>query len=246
VGSDPTDILNSSIGERRTDEVLMLLANLPELEATDPISMIVPLDHRDATLNQRGGVPRGVSAATWPRTDRGKPLQYLFTLDLLTLPVLRKEFPDARAVALFLDDVAGDQRGRSRDNFMTIATVALAEADCALPALTESPAEVVMPECGFAVVPAVVPTEVWTPVDWNTGGERKPLSLEIEGKLERLEHALRCLVARCGGRALYLHSNLDRGDSVEIVMQFDERFIDGINLGDGVAYWYGNAMQWQC
>lgn len=232
-----------SVGDLTTDEILLAAAELAnELPATDTIYMLVPTDDCDDTLNQRNGRPRWVSRAQWPRTEEGALMRYLFTLDLDTMPELRSRLANAaanrdtaRAVAFFVSDPPDPSASALDFDVVDCATVVIDEPSAELDPADSSPDD----RCGFRVVPARVPEQVWTRPDWDGHGGRRPEALHIEAALERMYGWLGRLAGRCGGRAM----RLQPGEPHPIVMQFDQSFVDGVNLGDnGVAYWSGETL----
>ncbi len=54
-------------------------------------------------LNLIGGVAPGVDASRWPQED-DEWMEHKFTLDLDTMPDLKKRFPDFRTMSFFCDD----------------------------------------------------------------------------------------------------------------------------------------------
>jgi hypothetical protein len=225
--------LEGSLNEASSDRVLMQLADFTELPCTDPIYMLVPRDEPSG-LNQGGGIPRGVSRARWP-TRGDEPMQHLFTLDLAEMPVLARWFGPARAAACFMHDVAGRGRGPSPE--LDIEWVRLTETDLATPRLADPPIASLQ-TFSFAVVPALVPAEVWRRPAWDGEpgvAERAPLTTDVEYTLENLLGALSALHARCGGQSIHLQAH----DPADLIIQFDEDFVREINLGDaGLAYLY--------
>jgi hypothetical protein len=223
--------LSGSLNEAYSDQVLNLLADFVELPCTDAIYMLVPRQPPAGSFHQGGGIPRGVTRERWP-SSRGEPMQHLFTLDLAAMPALARWFGLARAAACFMHDVAGENRNQFG---LDITWVALTETDLATPPLADPPAPS-LAAFQFAAVPAMVPPEVWRTPAWDGApgsGERPALDVALEQKLERLLAALSPLDARCGGQSIHIQC----GDPSDVIIQFSENFVGGINLGDaGLAY----------
>ncbi len=231
--------LGGSLDEASSDHVLLLLADFTELPCTDAIYMLVRRPAPPGALHQGGGTPRGVSRERWPARD-GEPMQHLFTLDLAAMPALAPWFGATRAVACFMHDVSGEQRDRYGE--LDIEWVTITEPTAPLDAPPAPPLD----RFDFAVVPALVPHEVWrTPSIYPTPGrgERETVDAGTEYKLAKLSSAIYGLSARAGGESLEMHDP----DPAPLIIQFDEAFVDGINLGDaGLAYLYSlTYASWQ-
>ncbi len=178
----------------------------------------------DAGYNQIGGMPPGIDVERWPTFD-DQPMVHLFTLDVDTMPAMR--------------GVLGDQ----------VRTVSVF---CHNPELNE----------------ATSPGNAWTAVVTSTdeeisgqpiarpkgvaGGRPRyfePVAVEVSPRVwkddpeDRLRNAIFQAHARVLGEPIAIQEDIHMDN---LLVQFDERFVD-INLGDsGVMYVFEDTAFWQC
>ncbi len=168
-------------------------------------------------LNRIGGRPLGISADRWPRFD-DEPMQFLFSLDLRTMPELGARLPGAIGLAVFVS--ATESNDATEPNTPESAVVAIVDDT------THEP-----PEGAVPVDPASFePVPIDVPVGQSHGHQ----------ELRRKLYAVR---ARVLGSPGWIQEPEYDG---EFIMQFDERFVP-MNLGDtGRMYVFRDTAFWQC
>jgi hypothetical protein len=206
------------------------------------IALLREKEGTDDTFNQRHGVPRGVTEATWPIfAEKDEPMQFLLMLDLKTIPALKPMFPDARAVALFISSAEHAHLRHPRNDHARI--VPLSEEDMKHEPLAQPPADPVEVAGGFDIIPASVPEAIFDDERYDGPG-----STEDEGDqlatadnavtLTDLRDALFQLHGRVLGSPSWLRDPEHWGD---FVGQFDEMFLN-VSLGAGTLYVFTDAV----
>jgi antitoxin component YwqK of YwqJK toxin-antitoxin module len=173
-------------------------------------------------LNRIGGLPPGVTADEWP-THGDEPMVHLFTLDLATMPELRRQLGGKRTFSFFMASPEMNEAYEPGNDQTAVVTCDDAQVG------TEgvAPEDAVVRDVQyFEPVRVEVPSHVF----FAEGGE--------------LHKAIYGAHARVLGDPIWLQSEEDGGGT--FVMQLDEGFVD-VNLGDlGVLYVYDDGGFWQC
>lgn len=176
-----------------------------------------------------GGVPIGITPATWPRLN-GLPMAHLLTIDLDEMPELKTDtLANARAVALFISDRIENEAFEPHTPETVL--IALSQDDIN----QGEPSEMLReddPASSYQLTPIKVPENVFD----------EPEDYDEESPLEQLRNAV-FSASYAAGRPLWLQSEEHEG---HFLLQFDEAFID-TNLGDaGVMYVFADTAFWQC
>ena len=185
-------------------------------------------------VNRIAGSPIGVSDSSWP-VYKNQKMFHLFTLDLNDTEDLKKYFPmNTRAISLFISDIIHNE-AFSPGNDQT-KLLKLTDADVSTGCITAGPEydeDFRSPEeSTFAVHEILFPAEVFENFDCYDD-----LSQPIQDVLDNLEWTI------AGGKPIWLQGKEHHDD---VLVQFDELFVD-INLGDGgVMYVYEDTAFWQC
>jgi len=220
---DFLDLLEEHEGEGPDDVagVIELAARMPGKKQA--VYFLEPQKKKPSgeDLNRCGGLPPGISGDDWPRFE-DTPMVHLFTLDLATMPAVRKQLKGKPRTLSFFCHAPDENEAFEPGNDQT-AVVTRSEkqatSDGEAPDGTE-----VRKATGFAVTHVDMPDAAWS---------RGALYAGVYGQS-----------ARVGGRPQWLQSD-ERSDD-GFVMQFDESFVD-VNLGDmGVMYVYSDGGFWQC
>lgn len=177
-------------------------------------------------LNRIGGAAPGVDAARWPAKD-GEPMTHLFTMDLTSMPELRRlvacdDGGVPRAVSVFC--ASPDMNGAYEPYSGETAVVVSSEAQLAAGGAPPEAGDLMAPQ-RFEVVAANVPPTVW-----------RSRSGDLRDEIYRLS-------GRALGEPLWLQSPQHHG---ALLCQFDEGFVS-MNLGDtGIMYVFADTAFWQC
>ncbi len=184
------------------------------------------------SMNRLGGRPFGVTAETWPKKDDDAdlPMEHIFTLDLKTVPALKARFQDdVRAISLFLRSPGNNQAYGPGNSWSEVSIVTEDDAVEFAGDLLTGSAEGVK----FTVDEVEVPMAAWD-VEYGTDKE-----------MEAMRSAIYQLNAWVGGGGPIWLQGADHW-SVP-VMQLDESFSWGLNLGDmGIMYVFVDTAFWQC
>jgi hypothetical protein len=170
----------------------------------------------DEAVGRIGGEPRGVAS---PPEHGGEPMTHVITLDLALLPELGSEYPEARALSLYLPD---PDQGEAHEDGELVWTREdeLGRADGS----TDGAAALIVE--GFDVPAAI-------------------FAGDVEGDLKRVRQLLYSSSGYALGGPLWLQDG-DEGLDPDFLLQFDESLCH-INLGDmGVMYVFGGSISWQC
>ncbi len=197
-------------------------------EDRERIYLLKKLEKRqDDSLNQIGGCPLGITAATWPMYE-DEPMEHLFTLDLDTMPECRGPDSKTRTVSVFINNAGSNQAWEPAND--KTALISLVDDDLAEGRLESAPGKEIELEY-FVPMAAEVPVDIFD--------EEPPQ----DPALRELRDAVYGASARVLGSPLWLQDAEHWGF---LLMQFDEGFVD-INLGDaGVMYLFSDAQFWQC
>ena len=229
----PSDEAPAEPEPKEPDAIDELLAHL---EGVDPSEQRTPIyaprwiDERPPAgdpghFNQVGGVPAGFTQETWPKIDPDdddpEPMEFLFMVDLATIPELAAAYPDKRALAMFIDS-ADSNEAYNPDNEECLL-IALDETELAQPRLEESP----------GIERTEQPYELY----------RIEVPVSAFGDSGELHDLVWRLPARFLGEPIWIQDAEHWGD---LLLQFDESFVP-MNLGDcGVMYVFDDAQFWQC
>lgn len=183
-----------------------------------------------SSVKRIGGVPIGVTPATWPHFN-GTPMQHVLTLDLVALPALRVgELANVRAVALFISHFENNQA--FQPHTPESAVMLLSENDIQQGEPNEILNQHNSETQSYQVQPVTIPVSFFN----HLGKTEKP------GALRELQDLL-YTSAYAGGKPLWMQGNEHDG---HFLCQFDETFIE-MNLGDaGIMYVFTDTAFWQC
>lgn len=198
----------------------------------------------------------------WPKTSFGKDMDFLFMLDLSTMPKLKNQFSKYEAIAFFIekdeDWNCGDREIPEDDNETEDFDEdedydeydnGFDQQQTHIIFFTKEELEkaTIKGESGFNVVPFKVPEIIFGNPDaeyFDSDKEFAEISEPLRTKLDELRKKVYGLNARVGGNPQWLQFNEGEGNS--FIMQFDEGFAD-VNLGDcGLMYVYSDDAFWQC
>ncbi|MGH1342567.1 MAG: hypothetical protein ACRBN8_13485 [Nannocystales bacterium] len=216
-----------------------------ELKGRDDLIRIylLEVDHEaqaaPGEMNRVGDTAIGFTAETWPtRSDSEEEddpedsrKEHVFTLDLASVPELQSQFPDAAAIALFIDSRDDNEAYEPHNDETTLVPLTRADLEHGELATDERDAN------PFAVIPVDIPAAVF--------------DIDGENADDPALHDLRTAVYQSSGRVLghpiWLQGDDDDGDPGSVfLLQFDEGFAS-MNLGDcGVMYVYDDTAFWQC
>jgi len=203
------------------DDIDKLRLKVEEASGDERIYLLRRLDSKGADHNVIGGLPPGVEAARWPERDK-RHMAHLFTLDVATMPELKKIVGSSvAAISVFCLDP--DNNGANEIGSGNTAVVYSTKAQ--LGKRTTAPKGVALRErYRFEAVAMDVDSDVWT----------------TEGDIRRRLYAS---PARVLGEPQWLQ---DANDQSGFLMQFDAGFCD-LNLGDsGIMYVFQFDAFWQC
>jgi len=218
--------------EAEPDKIDQLIAALAKDDSTERTPIFAPrfVDERPPAgepgyFNQVGGVPPGFTAESWPTLqdddDDPEPMDFLFMVDLAATPELAAQYPDKRAMAMFISS-AGNNEAYEPDNG-ECELVFLDESQLALPPLAEGPGTPIEAR-HYQLVRLEVPVSAFSG----------------SGPIQSLVWQL---PARVLGEPTWIQDEAHWG---ELILQFDESFVP-MNLGDcGIMYVFDDAQFWQC
>ncbi|MBL9104077.1 MAG: DUF1963 domain-containing protein [Myxococcales bacterium] len=203
-------------------------------------------------INRIGGQPIGVDAGTWPRRE-GKPMHHVLTIDLKDHPVIVPQ--RFRALALFISNPGSHEAYSASNNHARVIL------------LTEDDIKKGVPE---------FPADLDQSAGLKAGGLRFESAAELtRKKLYQESFAGDDPIWLQGEEGYDDYDDYDddgddgegdegddagddegHGDEVEdrgppvphmFVLQFDERLVPGINLGDmGIMYVFSDSAWFQC
>jgi len=188
----------------------------------------------ESDINRIAGMPIGVTEKDWPRRKDQK-MFHLFTLDLNDVPDLRKHFPDdARAFSLFITDIINHEAygpGNDETEILSLTENQISKGENGkAPAYDESFRS--PEENTFVCHEVLLPAEIFDEID-----DYEELNDSILEVLESIEWTI------AGGKPIWLQYKEHTDD---VLVQFDEGFLD-INLGDGgVMYVFPDTAFFQC
>lgn len=187
-------------------------------------------------INRIGGSPIGISDDSWPHFE-GKPMVHLITIDLTSVPVLKKKFADhVRAITLFVSDLVENEAYYPENDETKVIHLKEADIKKVPHRVSVNDPKNVMPaftfQCHEIEVPKIIFTEdIYSILDEDESNPICELYNVLFGS------------AIVGGEALWLQEPEYNG---EFVLQFDESFIN-MNLGDaGSMYVFKDVAFWQC
>ncbi len=183
-------------------------------------------------INRTCGAPIGVDEENWPTID-GEKMDHAITVDLDSVPDMKPLFPETtKAFALFVSSL--EINDAFEPNTSETALVLLNESDIAkgLGKLEKSE-ENEYESTTFIPHKVELPEEVFSEDIYGFDDEN-PL-YQLYGLVERF--------AMVGGKPLWLQGAEYDG---EILLQFNDDFVD-MNMGDsGVMYVFKDTAFWQC
>jgi antitoxin component YwqK of YwqJK toxin-antitoxin module len=211
------------------DELAKRIANFKGGGERDRIYLLKKVDAQpDGSLNRIGGCPPGIDVDGWPGSEE-EPMEHLFTLDLDTMPELRGPNSKTRAVAMFINNAGFNEAwtpGNKDTQLVRLTQEAVDEG-----ALDAPPGKPIR-SGWFVPVPVEVPRAIWEE------------DLDPESDLGELRTAVYQANARVLGEPIWLQDGAHWG---HLVLQFDQGFVDEVNLGDcGVMYAFTDTQFWQC
>ncbi len=202
----------------------------------------------------------------WPKTSFGKDMDFLFMLDLNTMPELKNQYAKYEAIAFFIEkdeDWNCGDREISEDDYETEDfdedeedfdeydeyDSGFEQQQTQIIFFTKEELEksTIKGKSGFNVVSFKVPEIIFGNPNaeyFDSEKEFKGISEPLKTKLDELRKKVYGLNARVGGNPQWLQYN--EGGANSFIMQFDEGFAD-VNLGDcGLMYVYSDDAFWQC
>ena len=179
-----------------------------------------------------GGVPLGVDEKNWPMFD-GSPMKFLFTLDFETMPLFQKEYPEYRAVSLFISSYK-DNEAFSADTEET-SVLFLTQEDIDNHAIGQSYQEESLTHKVLEITPVKIPLGLLT---------EDVLEMDKTSKRYKLYNAI-YNASYAGATPIWMQGAEYNGD---FICQFDNRLIDDdeLNIAYGIMYVFDDVAFWQC
>lgn len=195
------------------------------------ISVLLAQDvvYEENAINRLGGFGIGIDEESWPKYE-DEYMDHIITLDLQSFPALQVQYPEYRAVSLYISD-AFDNEAYEVDTDET-TVLFLTQENIDHRKLSQDIDEPQLEKNSFVFETIVIPKKIFE-YEYD---EEDELIEQLSGLLYNASYFNGC--------PLWMQ-NEDREDE-GFIGQIDERLVE-INIGgDGIMYIFNDRAFWQC
>ena len=201
-------------------------------EKSETIYILTLGDITPITLSKIGGIPVGVNKKNYPMYDKN-PMSHVWTLDLNDMPLLQKNYPDKRAISLYISDYV-DNEAYSPDTSET-KVLFLSQKD-----IDER-------ELDIDSVNTMVENSITiTPINIPKGLLEEDISTTDKESWQAMLYSGIYNTNYASGSPIWMQG--DEYGSDYFICQFDNSLEkeDELNIAYGIMYVFEDTAFWQC